>query len=140
MIDDSKLVAVELTLLECAEWLRGVAPGPAVRELRVRLVALSRVVSGWRVNPPHSAQMVAMLECALELRALVARVCVPGAPDTMPSPPPDPPPPSAQPRSRSSGGRSASRPRRVTLRTARPPGRDAGRTTRPPGRRRSRGS
>jgi hypothetical protein len=138
MIDESKLAAVELTLLECGEWLRGVPPGPAVRELRVRLGALTRVVSSWRIHPPHAAQLVAMLECAMELRALVARACAPGVSDTLPPTAPVDPQIS-QTRSRPPPARSTAWPRRV-VRTARPPARDAAsRTTRPPARRRSSG-
>jgi hypothetical protein len=131
MIDPSKLAGVELTLDECHELLAAAAPSPAVRELRVRHAALARVVGGWRVMPPHSAQLAAMLECALELRGLVVRACAqPSArePTTLPGigPTSRPPP------------RSSSWPRRTSAQGAtRPPARDMSmKTTRPPPRRR----
>jgi hypothetical protein len=130
MVDPSMLVAVELTLNECAELLAAAPPGPAARELRVRHGALSRVVGGWRVNPPHLAQLSAMLECTMELRAMVVRLCEPlpqRDPATLPG---------LGPRTSSRPPRSTTWPRRAQ-RTTRPPQRDMStRTTRPPPRRR----
>jgi hypothetical protein len=129
-MDPSKLAAVELTLNECRDLLAAAPPGPAVRELRVRHGALARVTGGWRVNPPHPAQLAAMLECTMDLRAMVVRVCKlppPGEPTTLPGLGPrhsSRPPP-----------RSSSWPRRVpgAQRSTRPPPRDMStRTTRPP--------
>jgi hypothetical protein len=138
MVDDSKQAAIELVLLECDEWLRGLPPSPAVRELRVRVGTLARVVSGWQVHTPHAAQLVAMLECALEIRNLVARACAPAVADTLPPGAPVDPPVS-QARSRPPAVRSTVWPRRG-LRSSRPPSRDAAsRSTRPPARRRKSG-
>jgi hypothetical protein len=130
----SKLAAVELTLDECGELLAAAAPSPAVRELRVRHGALARVVAGWRVMPPHSAQLAAMLECALDLRGMVVRACtLPPTrdPTTLPGIGPASRPPS----------RSSSWPRRTASaqRSTLPPPRDmAMATTKPPPRRRKR--
>jgi hypothetical protein len=133
MIDPSKLAAVELTLDDCSELLADAAPSPAVRELRVRHGALARVVRGWRVMPPHAAQLAAMLECALELRGMVVRACTPPTrdPTTLPGIGPTSRPPA----------RSSSRPRRPmsAQRSTLPPPRDMSMpTTKPPPRRRKR--
>jgi hypothetical protein len=119
--------AIDEALAEAEERLRIATPSPAVRELRVRLGTLSRVVRGWDHVPPHDAQIAAMLECALDLRAVVERAC--------------------EPREPAASARRASRPPRTpsarpaTARTTRPPPRrDASmRTTRPPPRRRADG-
>jgi hypothetical protein len=131
MIDPSKLAAVELTLDDCGELLDAAAPSPAVRELRVRHGALARVVGGWRVMPPHAAQLAAMLECALELRGMVVRACT-LPPTRDPTTLPGIGPPSRPP------ARSSSRPRRTSAqRSTLPPPRDMSMpTTKPPPRRR----
>jgi hypothetical protein len=74
MVDVTQLTRIEEALRACDEQLRSAPPSPAVRELRVRQGALARVVRGWAHVPPHDAQVAAMLECALELRALVGRM------------------------------------------------------------------
>ena len=106
---------IEDDLLEIDARLRAAAPGPALRELRVRHGALSRVVMSWSNVGPHDAQIAAMLECVLELRTLVLRACGPGE-----------------------AGKS------MQVRTTRPPPRRAAaaaaRTTRPPPRQRPQGS
>jgi hypothetical protein len=71
--DNPMLAAVEFALFECGEWLRSATPSPSVREFRLRHGALVRVVGGWHAHPPHAAQVAAMLECAQELHAVVAR-------------------------------------------------------------------
>jgi len=93
--------------------LRAAPPSPAVRELRVRHSTLARVVRSWVHQPPHDAQIAAMLECVLELRTLVQRSCPPPAPDA----------PVARRTSRPPARYKTTRP---------PPKRETTRTTRPP--------
>jgi hypothetical protein len=136
MVDEPKLSAIERMLAECTDSLRRAAAGPAARELRVRLGALTRVVGGWKSNPPHPAQLVAMLDCAAELRTLAARA---GA-ASMPTPPSIEAPFIVSPRSRTPSARTTARMRRP-VGASRPPPRDAtAKTLRPPQRRRSTGS
>jgi hypothetical protein len=112
----ASMARIDRTLLEIDEALRSAPPGPAARELRVRLGGLSRVVRGWVHVPPHDTQVSAMLECVLELRGQVARAC--GAVSPVVS-------------------RRSSRPPKAlvpAVRTTRPPPRrdTSTRTTRPP--------
>jgi hypothetical protein len=71
---------IEQTILDLDEILRAAPPSPAVRELRVRHGALARVVRGWSDAGPHAAQLGAMQECVLELRAAVLKACPPRQP------------------------------------------------------------
>src|SRR5579883_1489045 len=120
-----QLPAIEQVLTETEALLRAATPSPAVRELRVRQGMLLRVVRGWIHIPPHDAQIAAMLECVLDLRASVVRTCA------------------ATDGSLASVARRTTRPAmaRVTARPAQtrttrpPPRREATRTTRPPPRR-----
>jgi hypothetical protein len=122
--DVTRRTQIDEALAEADAHLCAAIPGPAVRELRVRLGMLTRVVRGWVNVAPHDAQVAAMLECALDLLAMVQRAC---------------PLAEAAPPSRRSS-RPASRPqslRPAHARTTRPaPRREASlRTTRPPPRR-----
>ena len=74
MADVTPRAVIEETLEEIDARLREGAPGAAMREVRVRHDGLSRVVRRWVHVPPHSAQVSAMLECVLELRAQLLRV------------------------------------------------------------------
>ncbi|HEX8796412.1 MAG TPA: hypothetical protein VF765_35920 [Polyangiaceae bacterium] len=116
MADVTQRSVIEQHIEELDTWLRAATPSPAVRELRVRHMTLARVVRAWVHQPPHDAQIAAMLECVLELRTQVQRSC--------PPPPPDAPAP-----------RHASRPPARYRTTRPPPRRDGIRTTRPPPRR-----
>lgn len=117
MADVTQRSLIEQHIDELDGWLRAATPSPAVRELRVRHSALARVVRGWVHVPPHEAQIAAMLECVLELRAQVVRSC--------PRPPPDAPGPR----------RRTSHPPARFKTTRPPPARETTRTTRPPPRR-----
>ena len=69
---------IETTLAELDEVLRAASPGVAVRELRVRHAALARVVRGWALAEPYTAQLAAMRECVAELRDAVKKACPQG--------------------------------------------------------------
>jgi len=123
--DPPQRKVIEDTIVEIDEVLRAAAASPAVRELRVRHGALARVVRTWGHPGPHAAQLGAMMECVLELRAAVLKAC--------------------PARAREASGHGASRPpARPTARalpvkhmkTTRPPPRRsaANRSTRPPAR------
>jgi hypothetical protein len=117
---------VEQTILEIDELLRAAPPGAAVRELRVRHGALARVVRGWSVAGPHAAQLGAMQECLLELRAAVLKAC-PARPQARGAS--HPPHPALRPTARALPAKH--------MKTTRPPPRrvSASRSTRPPARR-----
>jgi hypothetical protein len=131
LADPHQRKVIEDTILEIDEVLRAAAASPAVRELRVRHGALARVVRAWGPvgsAAPHAAQLGAMMECVLELRAAALKAC--------------------PQRAREAGGHGGSRPpARPTARalpvkhmkTTRPPPRRsaANRSTRPPARARA---
>jgi hypothetical protein len=122
--DVTRRGVIEDALEEIDEALRSGPPGPAIRELRVRQGALFRVVRGWIHLPPHDAQIAAMLECVLELRAQVLRVSVPSRdPPVIVRRGSRPPPRSAAARASASQARTTKPPPRrdASMRTTRPP-------------------
>src|SRR5580693_4459683 len=83
MVDPRQLEQIEEALLESGDWLRTAAPGPAVRELRVRYGSLSRVVGSWKMAPPHPDRLAAMLECVSDLCGAIVRTCDPSPRDAV---------------------------------------------------------
>lgn len=67
----ARLAILQEAMEEVNDALRTMDASPRVRELRSRAASYERILAGWSYRPPTEAQASAMLECVMELHALV---------------------------------------------------------------------